>query len=412
MLNGDSSRREFFKNSAVLAGAAPAVARSGKEPAPSVDRPILAYAGTYSNPVGPEGMPGRGEGIYLLEMHPQTGALAIRDVFRTDSNPSWVALDPSRTHLYSVNETGTYKGANSGSVSAYSIDPATAKLSLLNTVSSEGAGPCHLSVHPSGKFVLVANYDSGTFTVLPIQSGGSLGAAADVVHQSGPPGPTQPTNGPRGNFSISGHDAPHAHMIEADPSGRFVLGNDLGTDRIMIWKLDLESGKLMPNDPPSVQLPPGDGPRHFAFHPNGRRLFSLQEEASTLVSFGFDSTVGKLAPEQTLSTLPRDFAGTNFPSEVRVSPDGHFVYAANRLHDSIAIYSVAESGRLTHAGTEWTHGDYPRSITLDPAGNFLYSLNQRADAITVFRIDRETGKLTFTGQYVPLGSPAILTFLA
>jgi 6-phosphogluconolactonase len=409
-LSGETSRRDFLKNSAALAGAAPIVARSPRESATSMNKPLLAYVGTYSNPVGPEGMPGRGEGIYLVEMNTQSGALKTRDVFHIDQNPSWVALDPSRTHLYSVNETGTYKGANSGSVSAYAIDGATGRLTALNTVSSEGAGPCHLSVHPSGKFVLVANYDGGTFTVLPIQSDGSLAAATDVVHQSGPPGPTQPTNGPRGNFSISGHDAPHAHMIEADPSGGFVLGNDLGTDRIMVWKLDLGSGKLVPNEPPSAQLPPGDGPRHFAFSPNGRRLYSLQEEASTLVAFSFDNQSGKLAPEQTLSTLPREFAGTNFPSEIRVSPDGRFIYTANRLHDSLAVFGVTETGELKHIATEWTRGDYPRSITLDPSGNFLYSLNQRADAITVFRIDRETGKLSFTGQYIPMGSPAVLVF--
>jgi 6-phosphogluconolactonase len=409
--NAATTRREFLKASAALAGAVPALALGQTGSGGSPQKPVLAYAGTYSNPAGPEGMPGRGEGIYLLEMNPATGALTVREVFRNDQNPSWVALDPSRTHLYSVNETSTYQGANSGSVSAYSVDRSSGHLTLLSTVSSEGAGPCHLSVHPSGKFVLVANYDGGTFAVLPIRPDGSLGAASDVKHESGPVGPTHPTNGPRGNFSISGHDAPHAHMIDTDPSGRFVLGADLGTDRLVVWKLDLEKGTLIPNDPPSVALPPGDGPRHFAFHPNGRWMYSLQEEASTLVWFEFDAKAGRLTARQTLTTLPKDFAGTNFTSEVRVSPDGRFIYAANRLHDSIAIFSVAESGKLTQVGAEWTRGDYPRSITLDRTGNFLYSCNQRADAITIFRIERATGKLRFTGQYAAVGTPAILTFL-
>ncbi len=409
--NALTTRREFLKTSAALAGAVPALALSPTRSGSSPQKPILAYAGTYSNPAGPEGTPGRGEGIYLLELNPATGALTVREVYRNDQNPSWVALDPSRTHLYSVNEISTYQGANSGSVSAYSVDRSSGHLTLLSTVSSEGAGPCHLSVHPSGKFVLVANYDGGTFAVLPIRPDGSLGAASDVKHESGPVGPTHPTNGPRGNFSISGHDAPHAHMIDTDPSGRFVIGADLGTDRLVVWKLDLEKGTLIPNDPPSVALPSGDGPRHFAFHPNGRWMYSLQEEASTLVWFEFDAKAGRLTARQTLTTLPKDFAGTNFTSEVRVSPDGRFIYAANRLHDSIAIFSVAESGKLTQVGAEWTRGDYPRSITLDPTGNFLYSCNQRADAITIFRIERATGKLRFTGQYAAVGTPAILTFL-
>ncbi|HET7842495.1 MAG TPA: lactonase family protein [Terriglobia bacterium] len=406
-----TSRREFLKSSAALAGAVPVLASSSQEPASATKGPILAYAGTYSNPLGPEGSPGRGEGIYLLEMNPATGALKVRDLFRNDQNPSWVALDASRTHLYSVNETGTYMGANSGSVSSYSIDRASGRLTLLNTVSSEGAGTCHLSVHPSGKYVLVANYDGGTFAVLPVRSDGSLGAASDVKHQVGLPGPQNASSGPRGNFAISGHDAPHAHMIDAEPSGRFVIGADLGTDRLMIWKLDLEKGTLIPNDPASVALPPGDGPRHFVFHPKGRWMYSLQEEASTLVGFDFDAQAGKLTAQQTLSSLPEGFAGTNFTSEVRVSSDGRFVYAANHLHDSIAIFSVAETGKLAYVGAEWTRGDYPRSITLDPTGNFLYSCNQRADAITVFRIERKTGKLTFTGEYVAVGTPAILVFL-
>ncbi len=389
----------------------PALASSPQKSTSATKGPILAYAGTYSNPAGPEGMPGRGEGIYLLEMNPMTGGLAVRDLFRNDQNPSWVALDRSRTHLYSVNETGSYMGANSGSVSAYSIDRASGRLTLLNTVSSEGAGPCHLSVHPSGQYVLVANYDGGTFAVLPIRSDGSLGAASDVKHQVGLPGTQKASSGPRGNFAISGHDAPHAHMIEADPSGSFVVGADLGTDRLMIWKLDLAKGALVPHDPASVPLPSGDGPRHFAFHPKGRWMYSLQEEASTLVAFEFDGQTGKLAAQQTLSSLPEGFAGTNFTSEVRVSSDGRFVYAANRLHDSIAVFSVAPNGKLTYVAAEWTRGDYPRSITLDPSGNFLYSCNQRADAITVFRVDRKTGKLIFTGEYVAVGTPAILAFL-
>jgi 6-phosphogluconolactonase (cycloisomerase 2 family) len=200
-------------------------------------------------------------------------------------------------------------------------------------------------------------------------------------------------------------------MIQSDPSGRFVLSTDLGMDRILVWNFDQGKGLLSPHNPPSVELPAGDGPRHFAFHPNGRWLYFLQEEASTLRLFDYDAKNGTLAARQTISSLPKGFAGTNFTSEVMVSADGKFVYAGNRLHDSIAFFSIGAEGRLTFAGETWTRGDYPRSFNIDPSGNFLYSCNQRSDAITSFRVNRQTGNLTFTGQYTAVGTPAILIFL-
>lgn len=367
--------------------------------------PILAYVASYSSPQGPEGSHGNGQGIYLFEMNPASGALSQRAVFPNGSNPSWLALDASRSHLFAANETAD------GSVSAYSVDRANGQLTLLNTVSSEGAGPAHLSVHPSGKHLLVANYAGGTVAVLPILSSGALGRTSDVKHDEGAVGPAHAASAPPGSFAISGHDRVHAHMIQADPSGRFVLAADLALDRILIWQFDAARGKLTANDPAWVALPPGDGPRHFTFHPNGHWLYSLQEEASTLVTFDYDGARGRLTPKQTVSSLPKGFAGTNFTSEVRVSPDARFVYAANRLHDSIAWFSIGEMGVLTFAGEEWTRGDYPRSFTIDPTGGFLYSCNQRSEAIATFRINRQTGGLTFTGQYTPVGTPAMIVFL-
>jgi len=322
-----------------------------------------------------------------------------------------LALHPSGRYLYSANEVSNFAGG-SGSVSAYAVNGATGHLTLLNTVSSEGAGPAHMSVHPSGKYAMVANYAGGCVAVLPIRASGELGPATDVIHDHGTLGPEQPHSAPPGSFAISGHDKPHAHMIHADPAGRFVFSTDLALDRIFIWKFDAAAGKLIPNTPHSVSLPPGDGPRHFVFHPNGRWFYSLQEEGSTLVAFDYDPARGTLTEKQTLSSLPKGFVGTNFTSEVRVSPDGKFVYAANRLHDSIAWFPVTPSGTLTFAGEEWTRGDYPRSFTIDPAGNFLYCCNQRGDAITTFRVNRRTGALTFTGLYTPIGTPANVLFLA
>jgi 6-phosphogluconolactonase len=418
-----TSRRGFLKGVAGVAVAetltgtlapgqtGPAAARLRPRPKQPANRRILAYVGTYSSPQGPEGSKGYGKGIYLFEMNSTTGALTQLEVCTNGSNPSWLAFDPSRTHLYSGNETADFQGQKSGSVSAFAIDRSSGNLTLLNTVSSEGAGPAHISVHPSGKWVLVANYAGGTVAVLPIRPNGELGSATDVKHDQGTVGPDRAQSAPLGSFAISGHDSPHAHMILSDPSGQFVLSTDLALDQILVWKFDVAKGTLTPNDPASVSLPPGDGPRHFAFHPNGRWMYSLQEEASTLVLFDYDAAGGRLTARQTLSSLPKGFAGTNFTSEVRVSPDGKFVYAANRLHDSIAWFAVGEDGALTFAGEAWTRGDYPRSFGMDPTSSFLYSCNQRSDAIATFRINRSTGTLSFTGEYTPVGTPAIIVFL-
>lgn len=397
------SRRGFVKRGSALIGSMSTMKAANAS--------NLLYVGTYSSPEGPEGSKGRGKGIYLFQMDPATGKLTQRDLFPNDSNPSWLALDHNGTHLYSANEISNYKGSASGSVSAYSVNRSTGQLKLLNTVSSEGAGPAHLSIHPAGKHVLVANYFGGTVAVLPILGDGSLGPATDVQHHQGTLGPAQAASGPPGSFAISGHDHPHAHMVQADPSGKFVLATDLALDRIYIYKFDLRNGKLSPNSPPTVSVPAGDGPRHFAFHPNGRWFYLLLEEASTMMLFDYDAASGRLSHKQTLSTLPHGFAGTDFTSEVVVTPDGKFVYAANRLHDSIAWFSVGPSGALTLMGEEWTRGDYPRSFTIDPSGNFLFSCNQRADAVATFRVNRQTGALTFTGQYTPVGTPAIVVFL-
>ncbi|MGH9451673.1 MAG: lactonase family protein [Terriglobia bacterium] len=408
-----ASRREFLKGAAAMGVAVPGLARAARKRAQPADKPVLAYVGTYSSRVGPEGGTGHGRGIYLLEMNPSTGELSQRDLFVNELSPSWLALDPSKTHLYAANEMDHFNRTKSGSVSAFRIDRSNGHLTPLNTVSSEGAGPAYVSVHPSGKYVLVANYAGGTLAVLPIRSNGELGPPTDVKHDRGAIGPEHAASAAPGSFAISGHDdGPHVHMVRADPSGRFVISTDLAMDRIFTWKFDLQKGTLSPNSPASVALPPGDGPRHFRFHPNGRWMYSLQEEASTLVHFDYDPARGTLNARQTVSSLPPGFAGTSFGSEVRVSDDGRFVYAANRLHNSVTFFSIGKSGALMYAGEAWARGDYPRHFNIDPTGNFLCSCNQRSDAVTTFRIHQENGSLTFTGYYTAIGTPAIIEFLA
>ncbi len=355
--------------------------------------------------------PGNGRGIHLFQVNRATGALTAAGVFEMGTSPSCLALNAKGTRLYSANETDRVGQDKHGTVSAFAIDRTNGKLTLLNTVDSGGAGPTFISIHPSEKFVLVANYFGGSVAVLPILADGRLGPATDIKTDAGKIGPTKAPNAPPGSFAISGHDRTHAHMIQADPSGRFVMHADLGLDKIFVWKFDPQKGKLTPGNPLAISLPLGDGPRHFDFHPNGRWFYSIQEEGSTIVLFDYDAGTGRLTSRQTISTLPPGFAGSNFCSEVLVSTDGRFVYAGNRLHDSIAIFSIGADGTLTYVGEEWTRGNYPRSFNFDPTGQFLYCCNQRADDIAVFRVDRKTGGLSFTGHYAAVGNPSMIVFL-
>jgi 6-phosphogluconolactonase (cycloisomerase 2 family) len=402
------SRRYFLKTATVTALAHSAMGFTQNDPLGSRNK-TLAYVGSYTG--GPESG-SNGEGIYLFEMNASTGELTHRKLVAKTPAPSWIAIHPSKRYLYAVNEISDYHG-HSGSVSAFAIDSASGDLTALNVVSSEGAGPCYLSIDASGKYAFVANYDGGSVAVLPILDGGLLGTATDIRRDSEHLGSKQATNASPGSFAISGHDAPHAHMIAPDPQGKFVLATDLGQDRIYTYRFDVSTGKLNPaDDAPFAALPAGDGPRHFAFHPNGHWLYAFQEESSTIAFFLYDGETGSLATQQTISALPSGFAGTSYASEILVSPNGKFLYAANRLHDTIAAFSIGADGRLKWIAEISTMGDYPGQFRIDPSGNFLYACNLHSDSITCFRIHRETGRLAFTAQYTAVGSPGSITFLS
>jgi 6-phosphogluconolactonase (cycloisomerase 2 family) len=411
----DRTRRSFLRTSAAFAGTTALAGReAGGQGRPHA--PLVAYVGTFSSPLRDvlktqvDLPPGNGRGIHVFHVDRATGALAPAGVHEAGTSPSCLAVNAAADRLYSANETDRVGDDKEGTVSAWSIDRGSGALTLLDSVRSGGAGPTYVSLHPTGRHLLVANYFGGSVAVLPIRADGSLGEPSDVRRDEGPIGPTKATSAPPGSFAVSGHDRTHAHMIQADPSGRFVLHVDLALDRIHVWRFDEAKGTLSPADPPFVALPPGDGPRHFAFHPSGRHLYSIQEEGSTIAVFDYDGA-GGLSPRQTLSTLPPGFAGSNFTSEILVSADGRFVYAGNRLHDSIGIFAIGANGTLTYVGEEWTHGDYPRSFAFDPSGAFLYCCNQRADHVTTFRVDRKTGRLAFTGAYTPVGNPSMILFV-
>lgn len=417
MIQRNDTRRKFLKTSVALVGATTFMEDLVQANAEVVAAPLMAYVGTFSSPlrdVLPTQVdlpPGNGRGIHLFQVNRTTGVMSPTGNYEMGTSPSCLVLNSSGTHLYSANETDRVGEDKQGTVSAFAINRADGTIQLLNSVRSGGAGPTYVSIHPSGRYLFVANYFGGSLAVLPIQPDGRLGNATDVKNDAGKVGPARATNAPAGSFAFSGHDRTHAHMVQSDPTGRYVLHVDLGLDQILIWEFNDKYGTLTPNEFPFVALPPGDGPRHFHFHPNGRWCYSIQEEGSNIVLFDYDNTKGRMSSRQTISTLPKGFTGSNFCSGILVSSDGRFVYAGNRLHDSVAIFSIGSNGILSYLGEEWTRGNYPRSFSFDPAGQFLYCCNQRSDNITVFQVDQKTGSLHFTGHYSPVGNPSSIVFL-
>jgi 6-phosphogluconolactonase len=386
-------------------------------PAPANERSLFAYVGTFSSPLGDvlptqvDLPPGNGRGIHFFRVDRRTGALVDIGTVDMGTSPSSLVINAAGTRLYSANETDRVGDDRQGTVSSFAIDRTNGGLTRLNTVPSGAAGPTHVSLHPAGRHVLVANYFGGAVAVLPIQPDGRLGAATDVEAPQGTIGPTRATSAPPGSFAFSGHDRTHAHMVEASPDGRFVFHADLGLDRIFVWAFDAATGTLEPAATPWIALPPGDGPRHFDLHPDGRWFYSIQEEGATVALFDFDAETGRLTPRGTWPTLPAGFAGSTFCSEILIAPDGRHLYAGNRLHDSIAVFEIGRDGTLAYQGEQWSRGNYPRSFNLDPYGRFLYCCNQRSDNLAIFRIDAGTGSPEFTGRFVPVGNPSCIVFL-
>lgn len=353
--------------------------------------PVHVYIGTYTGK--------NSQGIYLIEMDPATGKLSEPVVAAETVNPSFLAIHPSKKFLYSVGEIGKFEGKPVGAVSAFSIGE-DGKLTLINQQPSGGGGPCHVSLDPSGKVVLVANYGGGSVASLPIAPDGSLKAPASEVQHTG------------SSVDPRRQKEPHAHSINPDPAGKFAFAADLGLDKVLVYKLDAGAGTITANDPAFAQLPPGSGPRHFAFHPSGKYAFVNNEMTSTISSFAYDADKGTLTLIETLTTLPAGFEGNNSTAETVVHPSGKFVYVSNRGHDSVAIYGFdAATGKLTPAGHQSTGGKTPRNFNIDPSGKFMLAANQTTGNVVVFAIDPETGKPTPTGSEVKVGAPVCVRFL-
>lgn len=362
------------------------------------ETPQYVYVGTYTR-FTPEPR-GRGEGIYLYRFDPASGSLGFVTLVAGVPNPSFLTASPDGTTLYAANETTQLDGQPGGAVSAFAIDRESGGLTFLNRQPSHGTDPCHVRVDDSGRVLMVANYTSGSVAVLPIEANGGLTPASDVRqhHGSGPDPQRQ--------------EGPHAHFITPDPTNRYVLSSDLGLDRVLIYELDAQRGTLTPHDPPGVSLPPGSGPRHLAFHPNGRYIYIINELASTISTCAWDAESGTLRVLDTITTLPEGFEGNNSCAEVRVAPSGRVLYGSNRGHDSIAVFAVdPPSGILSPRGHVSTQGKNPRNFTIDPSGTYLLAANQDSDTIVTFRIDGATGELEATGQVTSVPSPVCVTIL-
>lgn len=400
LLRAGISRRDFIKRAAAVLSVPCAVSAASTAAVPAAF--AYAYVGTYTP---------NGGGIYLFRMEHSTGALTQLQVVDDIRNPSWLAVNPAQTRLYAVSEIDNYQGKLNGAVVSYAIAADSLRLTRLGAVSSAGATPAHVSVHPSGKFVFVANYGGGSVAVFPVGSDGALGEASDVRPSIGPRHRARAVDDPPGQFAYSDHDSPHLHMVAADAGGQFVIANDAGLDLTLVWRFDADAGRLLPANVPVISAPSGSAPRHFVFHPNGRIFYNLYEHDAKVVVYDYDPVRGALRLKQALSTLPPKFAGSNLSAEIVITADGRFLYVSNRLHNALTVFAVAADGQLRLTSETWVHADYPRCVAIDPSGEYLFSCNQKGDSITSFRINSGSGALQFTGRFEPVGSPAVMTLL-
>lgn len=348
------------------------------------------YVGTYTK--------GESEGIYLLHQDASTGALGQPRAVGRAENPAFLTIAPRGRYLYAVSEIA---GAPGGAVSAFAIDVATGDLTFLNQQPTGGTSPCHLSVDETSRFVLVANYGGGSVCMFPIQDDGRLGDATDLVEHEG------------SSVNPKRQEGPHAHSISIGPGNAYALAADLGVDKILVYRLDLTEGRLVPNDPPWAEVHAGAGPRHLDFHPNGRYAYVINELDNTIIGFAYDQASGTLRELQTVPTLPDDFDAVSHCADIHVHPSGRFVYGSNRGHDSIVVYAIdEETGGMTYVARESTQIKEPRNFAIDPSGTFLLVANQNSDTIVTFRIDQQTGQLELTDHVVRVPMPVCLKFVS
>jgi 6-phosphogluconolactonase len=345
----------------------------------------IAYVGTYTR----QGS----KGIYAYRFDPATGGFTAIGLAAETSNPTFLAVDPKGRFLYAANED------NAGKVSAFAIDSASGQLKLLNQVSSQGAGPCHVAVDKTGHWLLAANYNSGSIASFPIHADGSLGEAASTVQHTGK------------SVNPSRQSGPHAHEASLSPDNRFALFNDLGLDQILVYRLDAAKGTLTPNDPPFGTLPPGSGPRHLAFSKDGKFVYCINEMLNTITTFRYDAKRGSLEAMGTVPTLGADFKGTSTTAEIAIHPKGKFLYGSNRGENTIALFTIdPKTGALTAVDRFPTQGRTPRNFAIDPTGAYLFAANQDSANILEYKIDAATGRLTPGTNITDIAQPVCIVF--
>jgi len=350
------------------------------------------YIGSYS--------PADQNGINCYEFNPDTGKMSFLSGTSGIENPSFLAIHSSGSFLYAVSETDGQEGNNSGGVASFRVVSSRGDLEKINQVSSGGAAPCHISLDRSERVLMAANYNGGNISVFPLEEDGSLGEMSSFHQHSG------------SGSELRNQREPHAHSINPDPSNRFAMVADLGLDRLFVYRLNPESGELVPHNPAFVKVEQKSGPRHLAFHSNGSLAYLINEIASTITVFEYDFEQGSLEEIQTVSTLPEDFKGRNATAEVVAHPSGRYLYGSNRGHDSIAVFEIdGKSGRLEPVQYRSTGGRSPRNFCLSPDGKFLLAANQRSDNLLVFPLEESSGKLLDPVEEIKLKSPVCIRFV-
>lgn len=390
----EPSRRDFLVISGVGLVALARGAAGFASPGDLQSDDQLLYVGSYTET-------DRTEGIHLIRMNQRSGELRRVGAVDAGPNPSFLAIHPNGRVLYAVNEVETRNGKSGGAVSTFAIASATGALARRNEQLSEGGAPCYVSVDRGGRLAFVANYVGGNVAVLPIRADGSLEPATQIVQHVGS-GPNAERQG-----------AAHAHCIVADPSNRFALAADLGVDRVFVYSLNLDGQSLHHMEGGDAVMRSGAGPRHLAFHPTLPLVFVANELDSTVATLRFDAERGALSSLAVQSTVPAGWTGTNFPADIHVAPSGRTLYVSNRGHNSLAVFSIAEStGTLSLEQVISTEGDWPRNFSLDPTGRWLLVANQRSDSVVVFARDTDSGRLTPTQQRIALPRPVCVRFRA
>lgn len=340
--------------------------------------------------------PGDKGAIHAYELNPKTGELKLVERTTDVEHPFFLAVSPDNKYLYSIHAPGKFGGKENEYVTAYELEGRTGKLKLLNRQSSHGTASCYLDIDKAGKAVVVANYSTGSIASLPVKKDGSLGEAATFSQHTG------------SSVNPKRQKEPHAHCSVISPDQKFVFAADLGLDKIMAYQRDSKTAKLTPAPQPFVRTIPGAGPRHLTFHPNGKQLYVINELMNSITEFDYDPNSGTLIEQETISTLPEDFEDTSYCADLKITPDGRFLYGTNRGHDSIAAYHIDDDGKLSLLKIEPSLGKGPQNLAITADGKFLLCANMPGNNVIVFQINGKTGKLTPVGDPIETPSPSCI----